>query len=188
VSTAEKRYSVEEYLAFERSSQTKHEYFDGDIREMPRCNATHCLISANVCGEFGNALRRSSAVVLGSLMRMRCPTGLYTYADMVVAHSPTKFLDDEQDVLLNPSVIAEVYSNATRSYKCGAKRVNYQTIDSLQHLMLVATDRPFVEIHTREADGSWTPTAYDDLSQDVALRSIECVVPMTEIYAKVEFK
>ncbi len=49
MSTAEKRrYSAKEYLAFERASEIKHEYYQGEIRLMPPADYQHCLLVSNM--------------------------------------------------------------------------------------------------------------------------------------------
>lgn len=52
---AERRLATEdEYLAFERASETKHELINGEIVAMACASTRHNLIAANVTGALGS--------------------------------------------------------------------------------------------------------------------------------------
>ena len=53
-----RRWTLEEYLAMERESDVRHEFFDGEILAMAAASAEHELIVANVGGELSRVLRR----------------------------------------------------------------------------------------------------------------------------------
>ena len=76
------RLTPAEYLAFERSSEIKHEYADGEVFAMSGGTRAHSLISGNVLGEVGAVLRDRNCEVHGSDMRVKVPsTGRYVYPD-----------------------------------------------------------------------------------------------------------
>ncbi len=50
------RLTIEEYLAFERQSETKHDYFEGEIFDMAGASRRHSLISGNIFREIGNQI------------------------------------------------------------------------------------------------------------------------------------
>jgi Uma2 family endonuclease len=56
VATAERLYSIEEYLAMEDQNLEKSEYYDGEIIPMVGEKAVHNLIMANVITALNNAL------------------------------------------------------------------------------------------------------------------------------------
>lgn len=55
----------QEYLAFERASDERHEYVDGEIFAMSGGTREHSLVGHNVEVALGNALGRGSALVRG---------------------------------------------------------------------------------------------------------------------------
>lgn len=185
--SAVKRYTVEEYLALERASETKHEYFDGEIFDMAGASRAHNRIAANLVQQLSNALDDSPCEVYPSDMRVKLPTGLYTYPDVSIVCSEPQFEGDRQDVLLNPMVIVEVLSPSTEAYDRGRKFRNYQTIESLREYVLVSQDRMQVE-HFARRPGSdqWLLTTVDDPTGTITLPAIDCALSMAEIYAKVE--
>lgn len=59
------RLTPAEYLAFERSSELKHEYADGEICAMSRGTRAHSLVSGNILGELRSALSERDYEVHG---------------------------------------------------------------------------------------------------------------------------
>ncbi len=145
-STPKTRYTPEEYLALERSSETKHEYFKGEIFAMGGASSRHVLIVTNLVIELGSQLKKGPCRVFSTDLRVRVDTsGLYTYPDVVVICDAPEFSDDQRDTLLNPVLIIEVLSDSTKDYDRGGKFEQYRTIKSFKEYLLVAQDRPHLE-------------------------------------------
>jgi len=83
-------------------------------------------------------------------------------------------------------VIVEVLSPTTELYDRGAKFGHYRRLDSLKEYVLVAQNRVLVERFTRQGD-DWLLSALNDLDDTLRLVSIDCSVPLREIYARVDF-
>lgn len=114
---AVQRLSVKEYLALERASEVKHEFFDGFA--MAGASEAHNLIVGNVAGELRSALKLRPCRVYPSDMRVLCPTGLRTYPDVSVVCGEPEFEDEQRDTLLNPLSIVEVTFGVYRSLRPG---------------------------------------------------------------------
>jgi Uma2 family endonuclease len=187
-SVALKRYTVAEYLAMERASETKHEYFDGEIFAMAGASEPHNLIAWNIGGELHHRLKNGSCRAYVSDMRVRCPSGLRTYPDVSVVCGGPQFEDDRRDTLLNPLAIFEVLSPSTEKYDRGNKFENYQAIPSLREYVLIHQDRMRVEHFSRREGGDeWVLRVITDPASAVRFQSLDCEVPLSELYAKVEF-
>jgi Uma2 family endonuclease len=74
-----------------------------------------------------------------------------------------------------------VLSPSTEDYDRGNKLGNYKQIPSLQQVVLVAHDRPEVEVIRREADGSWS-RHIARAQEAVRLDSIGCELPVAQLY------
>jgi Uma2 family endonuclease len=176
----------EEYLAVERRSEIKHEYFAGEVFAMVGASKRRNLITANIIRLLGNQLVERPCNVYPSDMRVKVTrTGKYTYPDVVVACEEEKFDDEENDTLLNPVVIFEVLSESTEAYDRGKKFEQYQNIESLKEYLLVA-QKPFrVEQYVRQSDREWRYSEYHSAEDVVALGVIGCQLALKDVYAKV---
>jgi Uma2 family endonuclease len=184
---AVKRYTVDEYLAFERVSSVKHEYFDGEVFAMAGGSEPHNLLAMNVGGELRNALKDRPCRVYGSDMRVLCPTGLRTYPDVSVVCGTLQFENERRDTLLNPVVILEVLSPSTERYDRGKKFEHYRTISSLREYVLIAYDGMLVEHFSRQHDAQWLLTTYADPASAVRFSALDVTIPLSQFYTKVEF-
>src|SRR5215813_12650657 len=93
----------EEYLRWERKSETKSEYHDGELVAMAGASWEHNLITGNIGRHLGNQLEGRRCVVVTSDMRVRVPEcNRYYYPDVVVVCGEPQFEDSELDTLLNP--------------------------------------------------------------------------------------
>ena len=83
------RYTVEEYLDLERSTQQKHEYFCGEVFAMGGASFSHTVVVGNVAGELRAQLKGRPCRVSPTDLRVRVgDSGLYTYPDNVVVCGP----------------------------------------------------------------------------------------------------
>jgi Uma2 family endonuclease len=182
-----RRFTPEEYLALERKAPYKNEYHDGCIYAMSGASREHNLIAWNLNRELGAQLKDRPCEAYRSDMRVRVSaTGLYTYPDVSVVCGEPQFLDSEVDTLLNPTLIIEVLSPTTEAYDRGKKFDHYRRLESLREYVLVAQDEVLVLRYTRRGD-EWILSDFRGLDKVLELSSIECAVPLHEVYTKVQF-
>ena len=187
VAEPQHQITAQEYLAFERRAEEKHEFVEGIIYVMSGGTREHGLVNANVVGELRDRLRSRPCEAYGGNVRVKVSeTGAYVYPDVVVACGDIQFEDIESDTLLNPLVVIEVLSPTTEAYDRGKKAALYRQMPSLQHYVLVAQDRVSVEVFTRQG-GQWGLTEATRLAETVRLDAIDCDLPLAEVYAKVQF-
>ena len=187
LSTAEQYHSPANYLALERVAESKHEFFDGEMFRMSGGTLLHSQLAGNVIFEFGKGLEDSPCRVLTSDMRIKLPTGLYTYPDASIVCDHPQFEDGHRDVLLNLIVIVEVLSPSTESYDRGKKFEHYRSCPSLRDYLLISQDRVFVEHFSRQADtDQWLLTTWNSLSDAVLVAALNARLPLRGIYARVD--
>ena len=185
----DKKISPEEYLISERESKNRHEYCDGEVYAMVGASRRHNLISSNIVRTLGNQLLERPCNVFSSDMKVKVDEiGKYTYPDIVVACDKEQYEDENEDVLLNPVAIIEILSYSTEAYDRGNKFEHYQHIHSLVEYILVSQYDRKVEKFVRRDDDTWTYTKYCDNNQVVALETVQCELPVSEIYRKVIFE
>lgn len=177
-----------EYLERERRAEFKSEYFQGEMFAMAGASRRHGLITTNLIREISQQLKGKPCEVYSSDLRLRVTAaGLYTYPDVIVACGDIQFADDQKDTILNPVLLIEVLSESTRDYDRGRKFQYYRTLPSLVEYLTVAQDEPHVEQYTRQNGGQWLLQEFSEMSETIRLVSFPGVLPLTEIYDKVEW-
>ncbi|MBC6937727.1 MAG: Uma2 family endonuclease [Chloroflexi bacterium] len=182
-----KQMTVEEYLAFERASETKHEYIDGEIVAMTGAKENHNLVAGSTYATLYAQLRQRPCKVYPSDMRVKTGDGQYTYPDIIAVCGEAAFEDDERDTLLNPTVIIEVLSPSTEKYDRGKKFQHYRTMESLQEYLLIAQDSVHIEHYVRQGE-QWVLTDFASLDAIVMLPSVDCTLALSDVYEKVSFE
>lgn len=191
-----RRYTVEEYLALERSTPDRHEYRDGQIVNLGQVISmaggavNHSLTIANTTGALWNRLKGGPCRVHDSNLRVRIARKvLYAYPDVSVICGPVQIDDDRSagETATNPRLIVEVLSPGTEAYDRGEKFTRYREIPSLEEYVLISIDRALVETYVRQADGTWLFSAVTGLEAVAYLRSLQIELPLAEVYAGVEF-
>ena len=175
--------SPEEYLAIEREAEHKSEYVDGEAVAMAGASYVHNLIVANVVGSLWGRLRGTACAVVPSDLKVKASTKLY-YPDVTVLCGEPRFLDETQDVLLNPTLIVEVLSEGTKNFDRGEKFMRYRLLESLRDYVLIAQDETHVE-HFRRQDELWVLGETRDPDDRLALESIGCELPLADVYDRV---
>ncbi len=182
------KLTPEEYLEFERKSEERHEYFDGEIFAMSGAKRNHNKIVGNLSGLIWQHLKGKDCEFYPTDMRVFVPeTGLYTYPDLVVVCGEPKFKDDVFDTLLNPVLLIEVLSESTESYDRGKKFQHYRSIESLQEYVLVSQDEARIEKYVKQGDGFWILSEAVGLESEIEFSSIECGIALSEVYDKIDF-
>jgi len=178
----------EEYLEQERRAEYKSEYFRGEVFAMAGASERHGVIVANLMRDLGVQLKeRPCKVYAGDLRLQVTPTGLYTYPDVMVICGPVQFADKQRDTVLNPVVLIEVLSGSTQDYDRGRKFQHYRSLPSLMEYLTVAQDEPHLEQWSRKYEDTGLFVEYNNLSQSIPLAAIDCVLPMSEIYRKIDW-
>ncbi len=187
VAQPRQRMSEQEYLAFERASDTKHEYYRGEVFAMAGASLEHTQIVSNTLISIGRQLRPPCRIVSNDLRTKISETGLYTYPDIIIVCGRPQLAEGQFDTLLNPTILVEVLSPSTEAYDRGRKFRHYRTLDTLQEYLLIAQDTPLVEHFVRQEDGTWRFAAASGLEASLHLPTIDCTLALADVYSLVEW-
>lgn len=179
------RLSIQEYLALERRSETRSDYLNGETFAMTGASRGHNRITINLSSSLYGLLAGGPCEVFASDMRVRTPSDLLTYPDVVAVCGEPRFSDAEFDTLLNPKLVVEVLSKSTEAYDRLTKLDHYRTIPGLEEIVFIAQDRVRVEHWRRQGDGFWIVEELADLSRALELSSVGCSLPLTTVYRRV---
>ena len=176
------RMTEEEYLAFERQSDFKHEFIEGLILDMSGVREAHSLLETQLAFVFRTKLPKCR--VYSSNLRVGVPgKSIYFYPDLSVTCAKPTFRDAEFDTLTNPTVIVEILSASTENYDRGVKFEHCRALESLRHYVVVHPDQTFIEHWSLGPDHRWV---LDELRGGEALlhlAAVDAVIPLAEIYA-----
>ena len=180
--------SPEEYLIGERESDIRHEYFAGEIFAMAGASREHNQISTNIVRLLGNQLLEKPCSVFAGDMKVKIQKKKkYSYPDIVVVCEKEEYEDEHNDVLLNPVVLIEILSDSTEAYDRGDKFSHYQDIPSFTEYILVSQYTLKMERFARQPDKSWVYTIYQGEEDILSVETIDCDLPLAEVYRKVRF-
>jgi Uma2 family endonuclease len=174
---SEKVHSLEEYLAMEARSRTKHEFYNGKIVLMADNKYAHNLIAMNSGSELRYLVRSlpQEFIVLSSDQKIYIPAvNDAVYPDAVVICEVPEFWNGREDLLLNPILIVEVLSKSTAKYDRTGKFLLYNQIPSFREYVLIEQKKAHIESWFRLTPDSdtWDKTTQTDLNKSLLLRSL----------------
>ena len=176
------RYSYAEYLAYERDSERKHEFDDGEIIAMAGGSRRHNALALRI-GAALDAARKPGCVAFQSDQRIRVlATGRATYPDVSMVCGPIEGdpADPSSSTITNPTLLVEVLSPTTEPYDRGDKWQQYQLIPSLHEYLLVSQEESRVERYRRLPSGAWE---YVDVTAGTIALASGAVIDLARLYA-----
>ncbi len=175
--------SLEEFLAWEATQPTKHEFVDGEIFAMAGASRAHGTIALNLAALVRPAIRKTGCRAYIADMKV-VPPGQRSvrYPDLVMTCDP-RDLEDEH-ITRFPKLIVEVLSRNTASIDRGQKFEEYRRIPTLEEYVLVDSTQVLVEV-LRRGDDVWTFTEYGP-GATFRLESIALDVRVDDLYEDIE--
>ncbi len=182
-------FTPQEYLNIERESEIRHEYLDGCVYAMAGESPDHSTICFNLAVIIGTQLRGKPCQGFSPNMKVRTdPSDLFSYPDLTVVCGEPVYHDNRRDVLLNPTVIFEVLSPSTEKYDRGDKFRRYrENIPSLTDYVLVSQSTPKIEHYTKQENDEWVKVEVSGLENELNIASIDCRIPLSEVYENITF-
>jgi Uma2 family endonuclease len=180
--------TLEQYLEYDRNSEFRNEYIHGEIIPMEAGMPFHSLIGMNAGRQLGNRLTETSCRVFNPELRVSLDPKLgCVYPDVTVVCGELEHLDAKKDTITNPKIVVEVLSPSTRNYDLAVKFRLYWKVPSLTDMIFIEQDKVGVEHWFRLPGGKWDYTLVDNLDNILRIESAGCEIPLSQIYAGVEF-
>jgi hypothetical protein len=182
-------YTAEEYLAIEISSETRHEYINGEIIPMAGGTPEHDEIASILNAILRINLRGKPYSIFIADQRLWIPEKkLYTYPDVMIVQRPIQLQMGRKDTVTNPIFIAEILSQSTKGYDKDEKFSAYRTIPSFQEYLLVDQYSQHIEHYSKSGFNQWIFSEYNNSEDYINLTSISCGISLLEVYDDIEFK
>jgi len=155
------------------------------VRMMVGARWEHAQIVQNVARHLGNRFEEADSpcrVFTETFYLKSRPLDAAMLPDVLVVCGD---LEPGATSIDNPTVLFEVLSPGTEARDRFEKWRIYQQLPALQHYVLVARDRPHLEVYDR-ADGDWNGfRVLDGLDAVLDLPAIRISLPLQAIYRQV---
>lgn len=179
-----------QYLEFERQSDIRHEYIDGQVFAMAGASPRHNLIMMTLSYLIFGHLRDKDCNAYGESQRLRIDNSKgknYLYPDMSVVCGDSKFTDDNPQALTNPQLIIEILSPSTAKFDLDDKFALYRQLSSFREYLLVWQDKAKIARYYLNKDNIWEFVDVTGLNAHITLKSIDYRLSLDDVYQRVNF-
>ncbi len=180
--------SEAEYLAIAPEFPGKVEYHEGELIAMSLATAIHELIVSYINRLLTNHYFDKDFLVTSSNAGLQIPKpgGGYYQPDLMVTQGDWIFKPGSTCIITNPYLLVEVLSPGTGKYDKEYKLDYYKELPSLNYVVYVAQNRPYLTIYERtDQPDVWLNTDYKSLDSVAKLGDL--TLPLREVYHKIQF-
>jgi Uma2 family endonuclease len=177
--------TFEQFLAWERHQERKHEFVDGEVVAMEGATVAHNAIQANLIASTAPKLRGSGCRPFPSDMLVRTATGRGRYPDMTIDCGS---LRGDDVVAPEPRVVFEILSEQSQRIDRTIKLADYNATPSIAHYVLIEQRAPLVHVYSRGSHGDFNlrPQEIRGVDGVVELPAVGISLTMHEIYDGLE--
>lgn len=182
----EKRYTVDEWLEFEKTAEVRHEYYFGKLLPMPGGTKRANRIAGNIRKILDDTLYKRGFDLFDHDIKVEVlADDIYRYPDLVAA----PVVDDEHEYIVkHPVFVAEIASDKSGHRDRIKKRKEYFAVPSLWYYLIADQDEMLVELHTRTEDGRWEMHYFTEPEDVVQLPRLGVEFSVADVYERVKLE
>ena len=150
-----RRASYADYLAVERLSEHRHELIDGVIVAMAGGSDEHNAIGGRLAMLLGQRATKGCRYYTPDQRFWISARARARYSDGSIICGKPEHPPHDGQATMNPVVVIEVLSPSSDGDDDGEKRIDFQSLASLQAYVVVAQDERRVRVYRRSAGGAW---------------------------------
>lgn len=170
--------NIEAYLAFEEKSEVRHEYYFENLIEMAGTSKLHNKIVFFLTLLFRQGLSDQQFDISSEQVKAYIESeNIFFYPDVMVAHP-----EENQFYNIQPILIAEVLSEATRNFDMVDKFIQYKKLETLQYYLLVEPEKQLVIVHRKTTDNEWQTDTYTSITDVIDLHTLQIIIALKDIY------
>jgi len=179
----DRRASYDDYLAAERGSQTRHEFIDGVIVAMAGGSDEHNAVASKLMVLCGSRVTGNCRSYTPDQRFWIAATGRGRYSDGSIICGKPEHPPHDGQATVNPVIVIEVLSPSSEGDDEGDKRLDFQSLASLQAYVVAAQDDRCVRVYRRGADGAWllAPDTYRD-GESFDLPELSSAIAVADVY------
>jgi Uma2 family endonuclease len=180
----EKKYTVEEYLELEKTSETKHEYYHGNLIPVAGEKKKANRIANNINLKLSpTLLEKGFDVFMHDVKAAVKPGFIYRYPDYMVALPE----DEDEYLVFEPILAVEVASEDSASRDRGKKLDEYTHLPSMQYYLIVYQEEMLLEFYARDGE-QWTLCVFSQATDSIDLPVFGLQLNVEDIYSGVKLE
>ncbi|APH70295.1 Uma2 family endonuclease [Aquibium oceanicum] len=171
----------DEFLRWNEGREGKREFVGGRVEEMMvGVSKYHAVVVARLIHQINVQLGLKEYVTSSAEFGVVTAGGV-RYPDVMV----DRMSGAGTDLAANePLLIAEVLSPSSYTRDFGEKVIDYGTVDSLLHYLVLSQDEARVWVWSREADGIWSgPAQYAGPKERIHMARLNLSIDIGDIYS-----
>jgi len=182
------RMSEDEFFAWQEKQERLYELVDGlpvlPLKMMTGASQAHDRAVVNIIAALHRQLRGGPCRPTTDDLAIRIPAGNIRRADVTIECGQAGRRDM---AVRDPRVVIEVLSPSTMSFDRFKKVVEYQTVRTLTHILLIDTEVPRIDVLSRSGNETWTSTRYEGSGAKIDLPTIKAALDLGEVFEGMDF-
>ena len=146
------------------------------------------LIATNTTIALGSRLSGQRTEIYVNGMRVQLKSNVLCYPDVVLVSGTPEFVDENEDILKNPTGVVEIISSSADPTEKMQKVESYLAIPSIKECLVVKADEMRIEHYSRQNAKQWLYRIYDERDAVISLESVNVKISLSEIYGQVDAK
>jgi Uma2 family endonuclease len=182
---AAKPMTLEEFLHWDDGTDTRYELIAGFPVAMAPPAEAHSMLAVQLVRRIDAALssRRPCRALIETGITRPDRADTYFVADIVATCAP---VEPGRQVTEDPFLIIEIQSPNTERHDRRVKPPAYRQIESVQEILLVASDGVYAEVH-RRAGAQWLTEILRGGEAMLALHSVPIEIRLADLYEGIAF-
>ena len=177
---AVKRMSLDEFLRWDEGTDTRYELIGGFPVAMAPPAEAHSMLAVYLVSRIDAVLsaRRPCRALIEAGITRPDRADTYFVADIAATCAP---IEPGRQATEDPFLIVEILSPSTERHDRRIKLPAYRQIETVQEIMLVASDDAYAEIH-RRAGPQWITEILRGGEAVLSLASVPIEIRLSNLY------
>ena len=184
MSTAEaiepRRWTVEEFLAWQSEMDERYELVDGSpVKMMSPTLIRHDRIIMNLTVEIAPRLRGGPCEPFSGDNGIETIPGQIRRPDFGIDCGQT---DDDSYLRSAPTLVAEVFSPSTKRFDLAAKLPEYQSVEGMKHILYIDPHKVEIAHWWRDVSEAWRVSWHMRMDDRVDLKTFSVTISVDALY------
>jgi Uma2 family endonuclease len=177
--------SPEQFFAWVVGREERFELLEGEVVMMAGAGRRHDNIVVNLTATVHAQVRGGPCQTFTSDTYISTSPSTRRMADLGVDCGKP---DEASLTADKPALVIEVLSPTTGGFDVTIKLAEYQSLPSMQYILLVDTEMPTVHLYLRDADGRWEDRVIKGLDAAIELPKLNVMLKLADIYDGLQFR